>query len=142
MIQKSKRNIQKSNILITGGCGFIGSNFIHFLLNNPSFQGKVINVDKLTYAGNRNNLRDIETQFLNNRYLFEQIDICNFNQLKEIFLKYDLEVIVHFAAESHVDRSIHAPAAFIQTDIIGTFNLLELAKKRNEQGKQISSYLW
>ncbi|MCF7815276.1 MAG: dTDP-glucose 4,6-dehydratase [Candidatus Cloacimonetes bacterium] len=129
--------MRKSKILITGGCGFIGTNFIHFLFNNPSFQGEVINLDKLTYAGNRNNLKTIEAEFLNKRYFFEQTDICDLVQLEKIYHKYEPDIIVHFAAESHVDRSIHEPAAFINTNIIGTFNLLELTRKLSEQGRDI-----
>jgi len=116
-------------MLITGGSGFIGSNFIHYLFQNSAFTGNVINVDKLTYAGNPENLMNIRGKFLNTRYFFEMVDICNFQHLEEVFSKFNPDVVVHFAAESHVDRSIHEPATFIQTNIIGTFNLLELAKK-------------
>jgi len=137
MLKKTVEKNLKSKILITGGCGFIGSNFIHFLFGKSSFQEKIINIDKLTYAGNRENLAEIEEKFLNKRYFFEQVDICNHQQLEKIFQKYEPDVIIHFAAESHVDRSIHEPASFIQTNIIGTFNLLELTRKRFEKGNNI-----
>lgn len=116
------------NILITGGAGFIGSNFIHYLFNDVKFEGNVINVDKLTYAGNLENLKEISDKYLNTKYHFEQLDICDFNQLKTIFTKYDIDCVIHFAAESHVDRSITNPHEFIFTNIIGTFNLLECSK--------------
>lgn len=111
--------------------------FHPFSFGNTAFIGNLINVDKLTYAGNRNNLEKIESKFLNKRYFFEQIDICNYNQLEIIFQKYQPDLIIHFAAESHVDRSIHKPAVFIQTNIIGTFNLLEISRKLYENGKEI-----
>ena len=116
-------------ILVTGGAGFIGSNFIHFLFNLSEFKGQVINIDKLTYSGNLENLKDIEEGYGKTRYFFEKIDICDFNALKVIFKKYSPNIIVHFAAESHVDRSIFGPKEFIQTNILGTFNLLELARR-------------
>ncbi len=117
------------NILITGGSGFIGSNFINYLFNIDNFDDKIINVDKLTYAGNPENLKEISEKYKNSRYFFEKVDIVNYDELKQIFKKYEPEFIVHFAAESHVDRSIHGPREFINTNIIGTFNLLECAKK-------------
>ena len=119
------------NILITGGCGFIGSNFIHYLLQDSNFKGNIINVDKLTYAGNPENLIDIEKEHLNERYYFRKVDICNTLELEEVLTEFKPQLVVHFAAESHVDRSIYEPAGFIQTNIIGTFNLLELSKKFN-----------
>ena len=112
-------------ILVTGGAGFIGSNFIrHILAKYKDY--KIINLDKLTYAGNLDNLKDIEN---NPNYKFVEGDICD----KEIVEKVvkDCDVIVHFAAETHVDRSIGDPDAFIMTDIIGTHALLEAAKKFN-----------
>ena len=115
-----------SNILVTGGTGFIGSNFIRFILKrNNVFTGKVVNLDALTYAGNLLNLADIED---NSRYFFEHGNICNFNLVKSILDKYKIDTIVHFAAESHVDRSIFDPECFIKTNIIGTFTLLEAAR--------------
>jgi dTDP-glucose 4,6-dehydratase len=117
------------NILITGGSGFIGSNFINYIFSLENFHSIIINIDKLTYAGNPENLQKISNKFLNSRYFFEKIDIVNFERLEQVFLKYKPDIIVHFAAESHVDRSILGPREFINTNIIGTFNLLECARK-------------
>jgi len=116
------------NVLVTGGCGFIGTNFIRYLLEESGFQGRVVNVDALTYAGNPLNLTEIEQRFTE-RYAFIQTDICNKADMSRIFIDYEIDTICHFAAESHVDRSIVAPDTFIQTNIFGTFNLLELARK-------------
>ena len=120
------------NMLITGGCGFIGANFIRYLLKQSDFKGRIVNVDKLTYAGNLENLADIETDF-KDRYVFVRTDICNGAQIDAIFEDYKIDSICHFAAESHVDRSIVKPDAFIQTNIVGTFNLLESARARMDQ---------
>lgn len=117
-----------SNILITGGYGFIGSNFIRYVFENTSYQGNIINVDMLTYAGNYLNLKDVENKY-KDRYFFEKVNICNIELVNEVFGKYKPDCIVHFAAESHVDRSIFGPKNFIQTNIIGTFNLLEVSKR-------------
>ena len=117
-----------SSILVTGGAGFIGSNFLRYLFSLPDFTGTVINVDKLTYAGNPENLTDIEERFDGKRYFFEKVDICDFDRIKELFQKYPVDTVVHFAAESHVDRSIFGPKDFIQTNIVGTFTLLETAR--------------
>jgi len=111
-------------ILITGGAGFIGSNAIRFILNNTSHQ--IINVDKLTYSGNLESLRDIENS---KHYSFECVDICNQEELKKVFIKYRPNKIMHLAAESHVDRSIVDPSEFINTNIVGTYILLEVARK-------------
>lgn len=116
------------NILVTGGAGFIGSNFIHYLFKQTDFDGTVINVDKLTYAGNPENLSEIETTYGGKRYFFEKIDICDLSLLS-LFTKYNIDTVVHFAAESHVDRSILGPGEFIRTNIMGTFNLLESARE-------------
>ncbi len=116
-------------ILVTGGCGFIGSNFIRYLLKKTDFKGSVINVDKLTYAGNPENLLDIDGEYGKKRYFFELSDICDYGRIKEIFSKYSVDTVVHFAAESHVDRSIFGPGDFINTNILGTFNLLEIARE-------------
>ena len=110
-----------NTILITGGCGFIGSNFIQYILANTKYRN-VINLDKLTYAGNLNNLLDIQKD---ERYIFIQGDICDHNCVRNIFKEYIPNVVVHFAAESHVDRSIDGPQQFIQTNIIGTSVLLQ-----------------
>jgi len=120
------------NILVTGGCGFIGSNFIRHLLLATGFDGYVINVDKLTYAGNPNNLEDLEIT-LPDRYIFIQADICDRESMTEVFEKYKIDTVCHFAAESHVDRSILGPQDFIQTNIFGTFNLLELCRLHRDR---------
>lgn len=122
-------------ILVTGGAGFIGSNFIRFLFKQSGFQGRVINVDCLTYAGNPLTLADIDKDFGGERYFFERVDICNATELERCFKKYDVDAVAHFAAESHVDRSIEDPGAFVQTNIIGTFNLLQAARTQWQEGK-------
>jgi dTDP-glucose 4,6-dehydratase len=120
------------NILVTGGCGFIGTNFIRYLLKESDFSGRVINVDKLTYAGNPENLFDIERE-IPERYIFVKADICDREGVARIFDDYEIDTVCHFAAESHVDRSIVSPDAFIQTNIVGTFNLLESAKSNRDR---------
>ncbi|MFC1867769.1 dTDP-glucose 4,6-dehydratase [Thermodesulfobacteriota bacterium] len=120
------------NMLVTGGCGFIGSNFIRYLLKESEFSGRVINVDKLTYAGNPQNLSDIEKVFPD-RYTFIRTDICLQEEMARLFEDYSIDSVCHFAAESHVDRSIVRPDAFIRTNILGTFNLLECARKYQDQ---------
>ena len=135
------------NILITGGAGFIGSNFIHYLFgqstaknnlfNDSGFNGTVVNVDCLTYAGNLESLKDIEEKYGASsasanqkaaRYFFEKVDICDREQIERIFKQYDIDTVIHFAAESHVDRSILGPEAFIKTNVMGTFTLLDVAR--------------
>lgn len=111
-------------ILVTGGAGFIGSNFIHYWLKTHP-KDEIVNLDKLTYAGNLDNLKDIES---NSNYEFIKGDICNTKLVNEIVPKVDL--IVHFAAESHVDRSILEPSVFLETNVIGTNNLLNAAKEK------------
>ena len=115
------------NILVTGGCGLIGSNFIRHLLTETDFDGRVINADKLTYAGNLENLAGIEEAFPG-RYYFSRTDICDLLEMSAIFEMYEIDTICHFAAESHVDRSIAKPSDFIHANIVGTFCLLELAR--------------
>jgi len=117
-----------SNILVTGGAGFIGSNFIRTILTKTNFAGRIINLDKLTYAGNAASLDDIAAQFPE-RYVFEQGDICNADLVTSLFEKYKIDTVCHLAAESHVDRSIEGPEAFIQTNINGTFTILDAARK-------------
>ncbi len=116
------------NIIVTGGAGFIGSNFIHYLFKKTDFKGKIMNIDNLTYAGNPENLNDIDEEFGGDRYFFEKANICDYDKIKEIFTKYNADTLVHFAAESHVDRSIYGPKEFIETNIVGTFTLLEIAR--------------
>jgi len=113
------------NILVTGGCGFIGSNFVRLCLECcPDI--RLVNLDKLTYAGNLANLADIAS---GPRYRFVRGDICDAGLVGRLFEEEQIDTVVHFAAESHVDRSIEGPAEFIQTNIIGTFTLLEAARK-------------
>ena len=121
------------NILITGGCGFIGSNFIKHLLDDDSDYYPII-LDSLTYAGNKKNLDN----FHNDSYVFIKGDICDKALVKSLFEKYPFEGVFHFAAESHVDRSIDGPKTFINTNIIGTYNLLEIS--RMYYNKQNSSF--
>lgn len=115
------------NILVTGGAGFIGANFVIHMLTNSNF-GKynIYNLDVLTYAGNLNNLKEVSS-FAN--YTFIYGDICNDSIVCDIFNKYDIDTVVNFAAESHVDRSIADPEIFVKTNVLGTQNLLENAKK-------------
>ena len=120
------------NMLVTGGCGFIGTGFIRYLLRNSDFDGRIINVDKLTYAGNPDNLADLE-QSNTARYIFVKTDICDAAAIDKVFDKYKIDTVCHFAAESHVDRSIAAPGAFIKTNIEGTFNLLETTRRNSDR---------
>lgn len=114
------------NILVTGGAGFIGSNFIRYMLHKYGNSINIINVDCLTYAGNLENLKDIQDC---SNYKFFKIDIKNYNVLKKIFSIYNINKVINFAAESHVDRSIEDPKVFITTNILGTQILLDVAKK-------------
>ncbi|MGB5156057.1 dTDP-glucose 4,6-dehydratase [Desulfobacterium sp. N47] len=120
------------NILVTGGCGFIGSNFIRYLFSETDFNGRVVNIDKLTYAGNPENLAGIKEAFPN-RYFFNKTDICNLSELTGLFETFEIDAICHFAAESHVDRSITNPGDFIHSNIEGTFCLLELARQNKNK---------
>jgi len=115
----------KTVYFVTGGCGFIGANFIQYLLNKTKPKS-VINLDKLTYAGNQKNLADFEQD---PRYIFVHGDICDAELVSKLFTEYQPNYIVNFAAESHVDRSIDGPAEFIQTNIVGTSVLLQEALK-------------
>ncbi|NLD35413.1 MAG: dTDP-glucose 4,6-dehydratase [Desulfatiglans sp.] len=116
------------NLLVTGGSGFIGSNFIRYLLEDADFRGRIINLDKLTYAGNPENLEGLNEKYPG-RYIFIKADICSMDAIEPLFSAYSIDTVCHFAAESHVDRSIVGPSDFIYTNIIGTFNLLECARK-------------
>ncbi len=114
----------KKSILITGGAGFIGSHVVRrFVTNYPDYL--IVNLDKLTYAGNLNNLKDIETA---SNYKFIKDDICDCKSMESLFAEYDFDGVIHLAAESHVDRSIKNPLAFIETNILGTVSLLSAAK--------------
>lgn len=115
-------------ILITGGAGFIGSAVVRMLARNGTH--RIVNVDKLTYAGNLDSLIDVAN---NPNYVFEKVDINDGVELRRVFETYDPDAVLHLAAESHVDRSIDAPAQFIETNIVGTFNLLSLALETNVQ---------
>ena len=115
------------NVLITGGAGFIGSAVVRYILGHTDFN--VINIDKLTYAGNLESLPGVSS---NSRYSFEQTDICDEAAIAKVFAQYQPTVVMHLAAESHVDRSITGPGEFIQTNIIGTYNMLEQARQYYE----------
>ena len=113
------------NVLVTGGAGFIGSNFVRFLLQaEPDVH--IINLDALTYAGSLENLKDLPDA---DRHTFVHGDICDRPLVEDIFQRYPIDTMVHFAAESHVDRSILGPGQFVQTNVIGTFTLLEAARQ-------------
>ncbi len=113
----------KNNVLVTGAAGFIGANFAEYFVNKyPEY--KVVIVDKLTYAGNRDNLKKVQ-----DKITFVQADICDFEEMKRIFSQYEINGVIHFAAESHVDNSIKNPFVFTQTNVMGTHTLLETAKQ-------------
>lgn len=116
--------------LVTGGAGFIGSNYIHYMFRKYNNEIRIINIDCLTYAGNLENLKSIEDK---ENYVFVKADICNSEAISKIFQDYDIDRVVHFAAESHVDRSIKSPEEFIRTNVLGTFVMLNAAKTAWEQ---------
>jgi len=121
MILKSMKNFK--TILVTGGAGFIGSALVRYLIQ--STDARIVNVDALTYAGNLESLGDIDQH---SNYCFEQVNICNADSVSRLFRDYQPDAVMHLAAESHVDRSIDGPAAFIDTNIVGTYTLLEAAR--------------
>lgn len=123
-------------IAVTGGAGFIGSNFIHFMLNQYS-DIQIYNIDKLTYAGSLQNVASISRD---KRYVFFQIDICSQTEIETILRNNKIDTIVHFAAESHVDRSIANPGEFIQTNVVGTYSLLQAARKVWLEEKNVAEY--
>ncbi|MBR1470386.1 MAG: dTDP-glucose 4,6-dehydratase [Lachnospiraceae bacterium] len=116
--------------LVTGGAGFIGSNYIHYMFDKYGDEIRIINVDVLTYAGNLENLKDIENR---ENYTFVRADICDQEAISKIFRENDIDRVVHFAAESHVDRSIENPGVFVQTNVLGTANMLNCARAAWEQ---------
>jgi len=115
------------NVLVTGGAGFIGSNFIRWLFGRQDFAGRIVNLDALTYAGNPESLEDVAAA-MGDRYVFVKADICDRPAVEKVFSDYGIDAIVHFAAESHVDRSIHGPETFVRTNVMGTFTLLDVAR--------------
>lgn len=123
-----------SSILVTGGAGFIGSAFIRTLFKAPDFTGKIVNLDALTYAGNPENLEGHTDAA---RYTFVKGDIRDQALLEQLFLEHAVDCVVHFAAESHVDRSIHGPKDFLETNIMGTFSILEALRSRAAAGQAI-----
>lgn len=121
---KGASKLKSITILVTGGAGFIGSAVVRHIINDTPH--KVINVDSLTYAGNLETLHSVAGS---SRYVFEKVDICDASELERIFKSHEPNIVIHLAAESHVDRSINAPSAFIKTNIVGTYTLLQTALK-------------
>ena len=116
--------------LVTGGAGFIGSNYIHYMFRKYGDTIRIINVDCLTYAGNLENLKGVEDR---SNYRFIKANICDTEAIRRIFKENEIDRVVHFAAESHVDRSIKDPEIFVQTNVLGTLVLLNAAKEAWEQ---------
>lgn len=127
--------------LVTGGAGFIGSNYIQYMFQKYENNIRIINVDSLTYAGNLENLKEVSGR---ENYIFLKEDICNKDAIQNIFQTYDIDRVVHFAAESHVDRSIRNPQVFVSTNVLGTVNLLDAAKlawEKEDGFKEDKKYL-
>ena len=127
----------KRNILITGGAGFIGSNLVRLFVNRyPEY--RIVNLNVLTYAGNLENLKDVEDR---PNYVFVKADICDYERMAQIFAEYDIDGVIHLAAESHVDRSIKDPFTFARTNVMGTLSLLQAAKEQwKEEGRAYRFY--
>ena len=126
---------QLNKILVTGGAGFIGANFLHFL-DQTGFKGRVVNLDLLTYAGDLNNIKDIESKI---NYRFVKGDIRNQELLQTLFDEEHFDTVVHFAAESHVDNSIKGPKIFLETNVLGTYELLNTAKNFWEKNQMLNA---
>ncbi len=122
--------VPKLRFLVTGGAGFIGSAVIRYLINETKHH--VVNIDALTYAGNLSSLEDVSSS---SRYSFEKVNVCDGHELNRVFMEYEPDAVMHLAAESHVDRSIGSPATFIETNIVGTYQLLEASRKYIESLK-------
>ena len=120
------------NLLVTGGAGFIGSNFIRHVFEKTDFAGRIVNFDALTYAGNPESLADVAAKY-GERYVFVHADIRDPAAVRKAFADYGVDAVAHFAAESHVDRSIVSPDAFVQTNVMGTFNLLQAARELGDR---------
>ena len=120
------RDINNANILVTGGAGFMGSDFIRHMLASKDFLGRIVNIDALTYCGNLENLQSVKKH---PRYSFVKGNICTSDLVEDVLRNHQIDVIVHFAAESHVDRSIESSEVFYETNVLGTLKLLELLKK-------------
>ena len=128
--------LNPNTLLVTGGAGFIGSNFIRRVLTKTNFLGQIINFDKLTYAGNPLSLEDLSQAF-GERYVFVKGDIAEAADVEAVLKSYPVDAIVHFAAESHVDRSIYGPDEFVRTNILGTYTLLQAARKAWGERKDV-----
>ena len=125
------------SILVTGGAGFIGSHLVRLLVNKyPEYH--IINMDVLTYAGNLENLKDIQGK---ENYTFVKCDICDIENVKQVFVNYKINSVIHLAAESHVDRSIEDPFSFAQTNVMGTLSLLQAAKAYWNGNLQINYFI-
>jgi dTDP-glucose 4,6-dehydratase len=129
---QSLEEIRMKTYLVTGGAGFIGANYIHYMFQKYNDSIRIINVDALTYAGNLENLKDVEKR---RNYTFIKADICDREAISKIFEENDIDRVVHFAAESHVDRSIRSPEIFVKTNVLGTLILLDCAKNAWTEGE-------